>query len=76
LEEQGRVQIARGEGGQWAPRFMIRFVNAPQYVFLATCEPEGYESLGEVAYMGFIAVVKLGDESDSGPLREDGVRRM
>ena len=63
LEKYGKVQITRGENRKSAPRYFIRFMNAPEYILVATCDAtKEFYSMGVVPHLSFTAVVSLSAE--------------
>ena len=63
LEKHGKVQITRGESQKLVPRYFVRFLNAPEFIFVATCDaPDDFYAEGVVPSLSFTAVVSLAQE--------------
>lgn len=63
LEKHGKVQITRGESQKLVPRFFVRFLNAPEFVFVATCDAiDDFYAAGAVTSLSFTAIVSLAEE--------------
>ena len=83
LKDHGKAQIVRAGGVESEPRFMIRFMNAPQCVLVARLAREGGQememgSAPEVSELVFIAVALLVEQGAGGKAQSNvaAARRM